>query len=129
MTDKVLTPYINIFQTRVFLSSTFNRKIFYQKIQDRDTYTAVKTRAFLETDPDLSRADIMLTMGSTIFMLYAAYKGCCDINWEKLFSLCPRDYCDYINAGYETIARRFPEVVKEFNKLDQEQEREAEQNL
>lgn len=120
MSEKFLKPYINVFQNQQCLSPTFNRNIYVKKIQDREKYTAPFTREFLQSDPNLSRTDMMLAMGSTIFMLFAAFKGCCDIDWERMFKLSPKDYVEYINAGYEKVAEKFPKVLKEYNKLEQE---------
>lgn len=116
MAALMLQPYITIFDRQKNLTPTDNRKLFAQKIQDTEKYTVQYVENFLQADSNLTKTQFALAMGSTIFMLYAAYKGCCDVDWEKLFQMSPSDYCEYINAGYERVARKFPKVLDDYNK-------------
>jgi len=123
MAALMLQPYITIFDKQKMLSATNNRNLFTQKIQDTEKYTVQFVENFLQSDPNLTKTQFALAMGSTIFMLYAAFKGCCDVDWEKLFKLSPSDYVEYINAGYERIAKRFPKVLNDYNKKAEESRR------
>lgn len=127
MAALMLQPYITIFDKQKNLTPTDNRKLFAQKIQDTEKYTVQYVEDFLQADSNLSKTQFALAMGSTIFLLYAAYKGCCDVDWEKLFQMSPSDYSEYINAGYERVAKKFPKVLDDYNKKA-EQGRKLEDN-
>ena len=126
MAALMLTPYIIIFGKQKMLSSTSNRELFIKKFQDTDIYTPKVIGDFLLTDKNLTRTQIMLAMNDTLFLLFAAYKGCCDVDWEGLLKMKPCDYVEYVNAGYERVAKKFPNVLTQFNRMREQNDNSPE---
>ena len=113
----VLAPYITVFEKQHKITPTERRDEYKQKNKDRETYNAKYVAQYLKTDESLDKSEMILAMGATSFLLFASLKGCCDVQWEKLFKFSPKTYCQYVDEAYEKISSRFPKVLDEYNEL------------
>lgn len=125
----VLAPYIVVFDKRKSLTPTQNRDEYKQKMEDRQKYNAKFVTSYLKKDSNIDPSEITLALGATIFLLYASFKGCCDIKWDKLFKFSPSTYCQYVDTAYKSVTEKYPNILKEFNELYNKCEQELNQSM
>lgn len=116
----ILAPYIKIHNQQKVLSPTSNKDAYAKKYDDYAKYNGAFVRAYLEDGHTLTDTQILLALGSTAFLIYAAAEGCCDVDWEGLFKLSPATFIEYMDAAFERIAQKYPDVLEHFNKMASE---------
>ena len=116
-----LSAYIFTLKERKRISVVENREQYKKRYAERDKYTDKYVYEFLKHDKNLSDRDLELALGAVVFLHYASCEGYCNIVWEALFTLSPAKFCEYVDAGYTEVSKRYPGCLREFTSMYNEE--------
>ena len=123
--------YYTIFRPRntVFI----NRTLYEKMLSDREKYTPELIGDFLmgrlrKGDAPVSDFEFPLAMADYGIASNAQVNGCCDIKWDLLLKLPPKDFAKQISIIARRIEKAYPFITKKLREISIQLQEEEDKN-